>query len=187
MTLTARVLYLGGARSGKSTAAEARVAELPTTYVATAASDPADPEWQDRIALHRARRPEHWRTEETRDLPQLIAAATPEQPVLIDCLTLWLSGVLDDRNAWSMPTESAALATANEAISDLTEAIAAAPGGVVLVSNEVGSGIVPDTISGRVFRDLLGRCNMQVAAACDEVNLVVAGCVLPVKPIGGSV
>lgn len=186
MTLTARVLYLGGARSGKSTAAEARVAQLPATYVATAISDSADAEWQDRIAQHQARRPEHWRTEETRDLPSVIAAATPDQPVLIDCLTLWLSGVLDDLDAWSQPTESAALATASQAISEVTAAIAAAPGGVVLVSNEVGSGIVPETPSGRIFRDLLGRCNAAVAATCDEVNLVVAGCVVPVKPLGGS-
>ena len=106
--------------------------------------------------------------------------------MLIDCLTLWLSGVLDDLDAWSQPTESAVLAAAGQAISEVAEAVAAAPGGVVLVSNEVGSGIVPETSSGRIFRDLLGRCNAAVAASCDEVNLVVAGCIVPVKPLGGS-
>ncbi len=186
MSLTARVLYLGGARSGKSTAAEERVTDLATTYVATSTPNPNDSEWQERITLHQARRPKHWTTQETRELLPVIATATPEQPVLIDCLTLWLSGVLDAADAWSTPPPPQAIASAQQAVEELTDAIAAAPGGVVLVSNEVGSGIVPETPSGRIFRDLLGRCNAQVAAACDEVNLVVAGCVVPVKPLGGS-
>ena len=186
MTLDTRVLYLGGARSGKSSAAEARVADLAVTYVATSTPDPHDREWQERIEAHRSRRPQHWRTEETRDLPAVIAKATPEEPVLIDCLTLWLSGLLDDADAWSEPASSGSIATISDALDDLTEAITAATGGVALVSNEVGSGIVPATRSGRVFRDVLGRCNAQVAAACDEVNLVIAGCLMPVKSPGGS-
>jgi adenosylcobinamide kinase/adenosylcobinamide-phosphate guanylyltransferase len=181
MNLPGRVLYLGGARSGKSTAAERRVADLPCTYAATARRDPQDREWQERIEHHRRRRPAHWRTVETQDLVPLLSEAAPGRPVLVDCLTLWLTHQLDDLAAWDSGAGSADELVRGR-IEQLAACVAGAPGGVVLVSNEVGSGIVPDTASGRVFRDLLGTLNAAVAAECDEVNLVVAGCVLPVKP-----
>lgn len=184
MTPARRVLYLGGARSGKSTAAERRLADLPTTYVATARRDPVDAEWQARVQVHRDRRPPHWTTVETQHLAPVIAAATPDRPVLVDCLSLWLTHTLDDLDAWNDPPGTAA--AARGAVAELAGAVAACPGVVVLVSNEVGSGVVPATAAGRLFRDLLGMCNAAVAAQCDEVNLVVAGCVVPVKPLGGA-
>ena len=177
-----RILYLGGARSGKSHAAESRLADLDTTYVATSLADAADPEWEQRVHQHRARRPAHWKTVETLDLPSVILEASEERPVLIDCLTLWLSRTLDEHIPWSENDSAVDYQPVETAIRDLATAVGQATGGVVMVSNEVGSGIVPEFASGRLFRDLLGMCNAQVAAQCDEVNLVVAGCVLPIKP-----
>ncbi len=181
MTL-GRVLYVGGARSGKSQAAERRLAHLEATYVATSAVDSSDPDWESRVRQHRARRPTQWRTIETLDLPTAVANATTEQPVLIDCLTLWLSRTMDDHLNWSSTGRTDDLAPVERAIDDLATALSRAAGSVVVVSNEVGSGIVPEFPSGRLFRDLLGSCNARIAAQCDEVNLVVAGCVLPIKP-----
>jgi adenosylcobinamide kinase/adenosylcobinamide-phosphate guanylyltransferase len=152
-----RVLVLGGARSGKSVEAERRLlAEPDVVYVAT--SLPLDdPEWADRVARHRARRPAAWRTVETLDLVPLLEAEGP--PLLVDCLTLWLAAGYDD------PARAEALVTA----------LRRTPRRVVVVSNEVGSGVVPPTASGRAFRDALGRLNAGVAAECDEVWLTVAG------------
>ncbi len=187
MNPAGRILLLGGARSGKSTAAEILVRDFPTTYVATSRRSADDPEWERRIDQHQRRRPRHWRTVATQDLPTWIGKASPEQPVLIDCLTLWLSHTLDDLGAWTGdPAAQASAVTAAEArVAELAAAVADSAGGLVLVSNEVGSGVVPATGSGRVFRDLLGTCNAAVAAACDEVSLVVAGCMVPIKPAGG--
>lgn len=162
-------LILGGARSGKSRHAEALVqAEAPPwTYIATAES--YDAEMTARIAEHRARRPAGWLTVDApRDLPQAIAAA-PEAPLLVDCLTLWLSNLM------------LAEADLEAATSALLTALASRRAGTVLVSNEVGSGIVPATPLGRRFRDAQGRLNQQVAAAAGRVELVVAGLPLRLK------
>ncbi len=115
-------------------------------------------------------------------MPSVILEASEERPVLIDCLTLWLSRTLDKHIPWSENDSAVDYQPVEMAIRDLATAVGQATGGVVMVSNEVGSGIVPEFASGRLFRDLLGMCNAQVAAQCDEVNLVVAGCVLPIKP-----
>jgi adenosylcobinamide kinase/adenosylcobinamide-phosphate guanylyltransferase len=149
-----RVLLLGGARSGKSTEAERRLlAEPEVVYVATSRAD-EDPEWAARVEAHRKRRPAHWTTVETTDLVPLLAAAGP--PLLIDCLTLWLASGDGDAGA-------------------LVEAWRRTTRRVVAVSNEVGSGVVPATASGRAFRDDLGRLNAAIAAESDEVWLMVAG------------
>jgi adenosylcobinamide kinase/adenosylcobinamide-phosphate guanylyltransferase len=149
-----RTLVLGGARSGKSVEAERRLAAEPeVVYVATSLPRD-DPEWNERVAAHRARRPEHWRTVETTDLVPLLREDGP--PLLVECLTLWLaSGEAD--------------------VDGLLAAWRQTPRRVVAVSNEVGSGVVPATASGRAFRDDLGRLNAAVAAASDEVWLTVAG------------
>lgn len=163
-----RVLVLGGARSGKSAEAERRLANAPAvTYVATARHDPDDPEWQARIAAHRTRRPAHWTTLETGELDALLR--DPPTPLLIDCLTLWLTGVLDDAS-WG-PIE--------DRVDGLADAWASSSGPVVAVSSEAGSGVVPGTLAGRRFRDELGALNIRLAAAADEVWLVVAG--VPVR------
>jgi adenosylcobinamide kinase / adenosylcobinamide-phosphate guanylyltransferase len=176
-TRPTRTLVLGGARSGKSAYAEALLAaEAEVTYVATAAARPDDHEWQERVRLHQVRRPAGWRTEEDADLPALLVAA--DGPVLVDCISLWLTGVLDTCDCWDDPT---GLAKARDSYDELVAAWSATPARTVLVSSEVGWGIVPGTASGRLFRDELGRLNSALAAAADEVVLVVAGLPLRLK------
>ncbi|MFJ6936000.1 bifunctional adenosylcobinamide kinase/adenosylcobinamide-phosphate guanylyltransferase [Streptomyces sp. NPDC101132] len=170
-----RTLVLGGARSGKSVEAERRLETFPTIeYVATGGTREGDPDWAARITLHRDRRPGSWRTTETCELVPLLAADGP--PLLIDCLALWLTDAMDRVGAWDdgtwAETGRAALA---ERVAELVAAVRATGRQVVLVSNEVGSGVVPATASGRRFRDELGRLNAAVAAECEQVLLVVAG------------
>lgn len=167
-----RVLVTGGVRSGKSRHAESLLGGGPATYVACGpAVDDAD--WAERIAAHRARRPATWTTLETRDLAG--ALATPG-PVIVDCLGTWLTGVLDERSLWDAPgTEVTAVVEG--LVTDAVEVLADREH-VVLVTNEVGLGVVPEHRSGRLFRDLLGLTNQRLADACDEVHLVVAGRVL---------
>lgn len=166
-----RTLILGGARSGKSTAAERMLAGHPdVVYVATGGNDETDPEWTERVARHRARRPSTWTTQETLDLEPLLRGTGP--PLLIDCLTLWLSRTMDQYDVW---TDLDRVGEVETRMAELTEAWSATRRTVVAVSNEVGSGIVPETASGRLFRDLMGRLNAAIAAASDDVVLCVAG------------
>lgn len=166
-----RTLVLGGARSGKSTHAESLLAAEPTVrYAATGGVREGDAEWAARVAAHRARRPAGWRTVETTDLVPLLAEPGP---LLVDCLSLWLTAVLDEAGAWD--GHPAALAEVRRRVDQLVAAWRSAPGPVVAVSNEVGSGVVPATASGRMFRDELGRLNARVAAQSDDVVLLVAG------------
>jgi len=166
-----KVLVTGGVRSGKSSHAESLLADRPTVrYVAPGpAADDAD--WAARIAAHRLRRPTSWTTVETQDLA---AALTTDDPVLVDCLGTWLTAVVDDAGLWEAQT-GAALDLVEERVA---AALAVLGTDVVLVTNEVGLGVVPEHRSGRLFRDLLGTVNQRFAAACDEVHLVVAGRVL---------
>ncbi|MGA8818820.1 MAG: bifunctional adenosylcobinamide kinase/adenosylcobinamide-phosphate guanylyltransferase [Xanthobacteraceae bacterium] len=167
------MLILGGARSGKSRYAEGLIAALPPVwnppwiYVATA--EPGDEEMRARIAAHRARRGPSWQTVEApQELAEAVILAQPA-PVLVDCLTLWLSNLmLIDAD---IEAETVRLERALEA--------ATAP--IVLVSNEVGSGIVPEHPLGRRFRDVQGALNQRIAARADRVVLMVAGLPLAVK------
>ena len=165
------LLVLGGARSGKSTFAEARVATsgLAQVYLATATA--GDAEMAERIARHRARRGPAWRVvEEPLDLiDALDRSAARESAVLVDCLTLWLSNLMH------------AGRDVDHEAARLVAWLATAPGHVVLVSNEVGLGLVPETALGRSFRDAQGRLNQQVAAAAAEVAFVAAGLPLWLK------
>ncbi|MBI1376915.1 MAG: MBL fold metallo-hydrolase [Frankiales bacterium] len=179
-----RTLLVGGARSGKSAEAERRLLDrADVTYVATGADREDDPEWRARVAVHRARRPLSWTTVETGDVAAVLRGAPRGAPVLVDCLALWLAGVLDRARVWDAepgtPAYAEALAGAQRGVDDLVDAVAATAAHVVLVSNEVGSGVVPAHASGRLYRDLLGTLNARVSAVCDEVDLVVAGRVLP--------
>lgn len=170
-----RILVTGGVRSGKSRHAEKLLAGRPeAVYVAPGPlpSD-ADPEWAARVADHRARRPGHWRTRETTDLATAIAPGTP---TLVDCLGTWVTAVIDELEGWTREPEDWR-PELDRRVDALVAAVRAADD-VVLVTNEVGLGVVPAHASGRVFRDLLGRVNQQVADVCDEVHLVVAGRVL---------
>ncbi len=169
-----RLLVTGGARSGKSHHAEALVrGRAPVTYVATAPTYPDDPEWVDRIAKHRHRRPPTWRLRETAQVADLLREAGPEETVLVDCLTLWVTAAVDRADAWQ--DAAAAEAAVEESLAELLDALVDTRADVVLVTNEVGSGIAPATASGRLFRDLLGRVNSAVAGACDDVVLVTSG------------
>lgn len=161
-------LVLGGARSGKSRRAEALVTAAPAPWLYLATGQALDAEMRARIAEHRRRRAAGWRTEEAPiELAAALRAAPAGQPVLVDCLTLWLSNVmLAGREA---EAEAEALAAA----------LARPSGPWVAVSNEVGFGIVPENALARRFRDAAGWLNQRVAALADAVELVVAG--LPVK------
>lgn len=172
-----RTLVLGGARSGKSSHAERLLAAEPAvTYVATGGGRPDDDEWVTRVAAHRARRPAHWTTVESTDLAHLLDNAADGDVLLIDCLTLWLTAVLDATDSWHDPALAAKRAAPR--IDQLVEAWRTTRAHVVAVANEVGSGLVPDTHAGRLFRDLQGRLNAQMARHSEVVHLVVAGRVL---------
>ena len=163
-------LVLGGARSGKSRHAEALVEAFPApwTYVATAQA--YDDEMRRRIAEHRARRPAGWRTVEAPlALPEALRAVNPGQPVLVDCLTLWLTNlILGERDV--------AVATG-----ELLAACRQVEAPLVLVSNEVGLGIVPENALARRFRDEAGRLHQRLAAQADSVVFMVAGLPMTVK------
>jgi adenosylcobinamide kinase / adenosylcobinamide-phosphate guanylyltransferase len=171
-----RTLVLGGARSGKSVEAERRLAAFPgVVYVATGGTREDDPDWAERVAAHRERRPAGWRTVETCDLLPLLAEEG-EPPLLVDCLALWLTDAMDAVGAWdeALWAEGGARDLA-ERTAALAAAFRATRRRVVAVSNEVGSGVHPATPAGRRFRDELGRLNAAVAAECEQVLLVTAG------------
>lgn len=176
-----RTLVLGGARSGKSVEAERRLEAFPDVlYVATGGTRNGDGEWTARVAAHRERRPGSWRTVETCDLVPLLK--DDGAPLLIDCLSLWLTDAMDSVDAW----DDAEWADGGERalrarVRELAEALRETRRTVVAVSNEVGSGIVPATASGRRYRDELGRLNAAFADECEHVLLVVAGQALPLR------
>jgi adenosylcobinamide kinase / adenosylcobinamide-phosphate guanylyltransferase len=168
---------LGGTRSGKSRHAEDLLpAAAPVRYLATARRRADDEEWSARIDVHRARRPPAWTTIEDTDVAATVRAGGG--PLLVDDLATWITGVLDDTGAWEAPAVPAAVGAAVE---ELVGAVREAPGRVVLVSAEVGLGVVPATRAGRLFRDELGALNAALAAVCDEVVLLVAGLPLRLK------
>jgi adenosylcobinamide kinase/adenosylcobinamide-phosphate guanylyltransferase len=178
-----RQLVLGGARSGKSHEAERRLlAHACVTYLATGGERSDDPEWGARVAAHRERRPAAWRTVETLDVALVLGAAGTDDAVIVDCVALWLAGRLDAAHTWDSEPATAAYAESLDAVTRDCDALVAAVSSttahVVLVSNEVGSGVVPEHSSARLYRDLLGVLNSRLAQVCDDVDLVVAGRVL---------
>ncbi|MEV6486885.1 bifunctional adenosylcobinamide kinase/adenosylcobinamide-phosphate guanylyltransferase [Streptomyces sp. NPDC051576] len=176
-----RTLVLGGARSGKSVEAERRLEAFPDVlYVATGGSRNGDTEWAARVSAHRERRPGSWRTAETCDLVPLLAEDGP--PLLVDCLSLWLTDAMDSVGAWDdAEWADGGEKALRERVRELTAAVRATRRTLVAVSNEVGSGIVPSTASGRRYRDELGRLNAAIAGECEHVLLVVAGQALALR------
>jgi adenosylcobinamide kinase/adenosylcobinamide-phosphate guanylyltransferase len=180
-----RELIFGGARSGKSLLAEKRAVDsgLQVIYVATAQA--RDGEMKQRIAHHQARRPAEWGlVEAPLDLATTLRQhAAPGVCLLVDCLTLWLTNVL-------FAGEAANQAEAGEVVNcpifdgeikALLETLPQLPGQIILVSNEVGCGIVPMAAVSRLFADEQGRLNQRVAAVCEKVTLVAAGLPLALK------
>ncbi|MGQ0683092.1 bifunctional adenosylcobinamide kinase/adenosylcobinamide-phosphate guanylyltransferase [Bradyrhizobium sp.] len=164
------VLITGGARSGKSRHAEARAHAYPGRPIYIATAEALDAEMEARIARHRARRSNDWiEREAPLDLVQALTETDGGGARLIDCLTLWLSNLLHAERNWS---DEAAL---------LTDALGRQQSPVILVTNEVGLGIVPDNALARSFRDAAGLLNQRIAAVADEVELVVAGLPMKVK------
>jgi adenosylcobinamide kinase/adenosylcobinamide-phosphate guanylyltransferase len=162
-------LVLGGARSGKSRYAETLITALPPPWLYVATAQALDAEMTERIEAHRARRGDGWTAiEAPRDLAATLTAHATA-PILIDCLTLWLSNLM------------MADAVIDTEFDRLEQALGEATAPVVLVANEVGSGIVPDNALARRFRDLQGWLNQRIAARADRVILVVAGIPLFVK------
>ena len=170
-------LVLGGARSGKSRYAEGLLAALPPAwnppwvYVATA--EAGDAEMMERINVHRARRGSPWQTVEApHALAEAIVSSQP-MPVLVDCLTLWLSNLLLQGNEPQ---------TIVQRVEELASVLARRSLHAVVVSNEVGLGIVPETPLGRTFRDIAGLAHQRISAAADEVYFAVLGTILRIKP-----
>ena len=176
-------LIIGGARSGKSTLAEKRAIDsgLHVIYVATAQA--LDGEMTRRIALHQARRPSTWGlVEAPLDLAATLARhAAPDVCLLVDCLTLWLSNMLFAGVAAKQAEAGEAVDCAlfSGEVQALVDTLPGLPGRVIMVSNEVGWGLVPMAAVSRLFADEQGRLNQRVAAVCDQVTLVAAG--LPLK------
>jgi adenosylcobinamide kinase/adenosylcobinamide-phosphate guanylyltransferase len=179
-----RRLILGGARSGKTAHAISLAKSLSAqkkfdvTYVATA--QPLDDEMRHRISLHRAERPAAWHTlEAPGGLAQAVAALPADHVVVIDCMTLWLSNALLQDFREDAPTEG--LPTWERERADFLQWLNATHNEVLLISNEVGAGIVPLSPLSRRFQDEQGRVNQALAAICDQVTLVVAGIAVPIK------
>ena len=173
------VLLLGGARSGKSALAVELAVQCGRDVVFLATCEGRDEEMRARIARHRAERPAGWRTVEVpTDLGRALAVAAPDDSLIVDCLSLWVANLLEERREARAIEELAATAAAGAA---------ERRGLTIAVSNEVGLGIVPATPLGRRYRDLLGRANAIWAKAADDVLLVVAGRVLPLAKTAGLV
>lgn len=182
-----RRLIIGGARSGKTAHAIALARSLsagrPVTYVATALA--LDREMEHRIRLHRAERPATWRTlEAPTGLAQALRKHGESDLLVVDCMTLWLSNALLKDFREDAPT--AVLPAWETERGEFLQWLQAVRADVLLISNEVGAGIVPLSALSRRFQDEQGRLNQALAAVCDEVTLVVAGIAVPIKPAAGG-
>ena len=165
------ILVTGGARSGKSAIAERLTCEAGSRRVYIATAEARDAEMAARIAAHKARRGDGWTThEEPIDLASALNATDGQGPRLVDCLTLWLSNLMLKEADWETASEG------------LITTLSTQRDPVILVTNEVGGGVVPDNALARAYRDAAGLLNQRVAAACDEVYLAVAGLPLRIKP-----
>ena len=165
-----KVLVLGGARSGKSAYAESLLTGRPdVAYFATSSPVPDDAEWAERLAAHRARRPASWTTVETTAPSDLLRGGA----ILVDSITTWVAALMDQTGVWTDDPDAAA--RLSDRCDTLVNAWTMSPGHVVAVSDEVGLGVVPESRSGRLFRDALGAVNQRLAGTADEVWFVVAG------------
>lgn len=181
------ILILGGARSGKSRFAEKLANHLGQRVVYLATAEARDAEMAERIARHRERRPASWRTVEApRRVGEALAReAGDAEVVLLDCLTLLANNLFLDLG--DEPDEAVAAARLEEEVDGLLGAYEQGPASLIVVSNEVGWGLVPPYPLGRVYRDLLGWAHQRLAARADRVYLVVAGIPIDLRKLEASV
>lgn len=169
-------LVIGPARSGKSEWAEALAyrSNLPVIYIATARTNPEDPEWEQRLQQHRKRRPAHWQTLEVPlHLAESLRSAVPQTCLLVDSLGTWLANLLDqEQNQWE------------QTLADFLASLAVTPAQVILVAEEVGWGVVPAYPLGRTFRDRLGTLVRQIGTMAQSVYLVTGGHALNLSALG---
>jgi adenosylcobinamide kinase/adenosylcobinamide-phosphate guanylyltransferase len=172
------IFILGGARSGKSRYAQDLADQLGSKVLFVATGEPLDDEMQDRIAKHKKSRPSNWRTlEKPRDVPEGLKQFIGDaEVVILDCITLLVGNLLGDELDY-MKAEVRVLTQINE----LIDCIHKLDRIFIIVSNEVGLGVVPEYKLGRIYRDLLGKANQLIAQHADEVNLMVAGIPIKVK------
>ncbi|MDD5127480.1 MAG: bifunctional adenosylcobinamide kinase/adenosylcobinamide-phosphate guanylyltransferase [Dehalococcoidales bacterium] len=179
------ILITGGARSGKSTFAQELAQESPPPVLFVATAEARDEEMRLRIKKHQKDRPTGWQTlEAPQDTGEQIRRnASTARTIIVDCITLLVSNVLQQYSdaAGEQVDESAAEKAVNAEIGGLLTAIQAVPATFILVTNEVGLGLVPSNKLGRVYRDLLGKVNQKLAQHANEVYLMVSGIPVPVK------
>ncbi len=179
------VLVLGGSRSGKSEFAESIAGQMggAVTYIATAAV--GDREMADRVKLHRARRPQDWCTvEEEKDVSRVVCNGREGDVFLLDCVTVWITNLILDNQLTEQDLKSGVKERyVMEKVFQLADAVENGAH-LILVSNEVGLGLVPEYPLGRLFRDLAGKVNQVLAAKADQVYFVVAGLPLEIKSDG---
>jgi len=185
-------LVLGGARSGKSRYAQSLCdSSYGVIYIATARAEEgaSDNEMRERIARHRADRPAEWQTiEEPLELSRAVREAPIEATLLIDCATIWISNLMWEYKEESATEQSRLILTEVDSLIDAVRQRAKNPTGmgtageVIIVSNEVGGGLVPEHPVARAFRDLQGFANQRLAQAADNVVYIVAGLPLRLKP-----
>lgn len=186
--MASELIYItGGVRSGKSRFAQEEAIRLAgpgggVTFIATAGDPGDDPAWARRIEQHRAERPDHWQTiEASTRLDEALGSIAPHHTVvLIDCLTLWVGRMLGDASNSEGNVDESKLAEAlRDGLAGLLKAIEAAQVFVIIVTNEVGSGVTPPTRTGNLFADALGEVNQQIAAISDRAYLLISG--LPLR------
>jgi adenosylcobinamide kinase/adenosylcobinamide-phosphate guanylyltransferase len=176
------ILVIGGARSGKSAFAQQLAQRKAERVLFIATAEAKDSEMVERVRHHRRRRPDHWRTvEEPLKLAQAINEAVPHQVIIVDCLTLWVSNLLQANGA-QKPAELET--TILGATRELLHAYEQGEATLILVSNEVGMGLVPPYLMGRIYRDILGKVNQLFAVQASQVYLMVAGLACELLSLG---
>jgi adenosylcobinamide kinase/adenosylcobinamide-phosphate guanylyltransferase len=176
------ILVIGGARSGKSAFAQQLAQQKAEKVLFIATAEAKDSEMVERVRHHRRRRPDHWHTvEEPLKLARAIDGADSYEVIIVDCLTLWVSNLLQASEAQKM---AALEATVLDATRELLRAYEQGGATLILVSNEVGMGLVPPYPMGRTYRDVLGKVNQLLAAQASQVYLMMAGLAVELLSLG---
>ncbi|ACV63846.1 Adenosylcobinamide-phosphateguanylyltransferase [Desulfofarcimen acetoxidans DSM 771] len=182
------ILVTGGSRSGKSSVAEHLAKKIGGSVVYIASAAALDEEMLRRVAKHRSARPAHWQTiEETHDIPRVLRhAGQSAEVILLDCLTLWISNLLLDDSLMGGKSDEEKEACIINRVDELVQAALSVPAHVLVVSSEVGQGIVPEYPISRLYRDIVGLANQKLAFHADEVYLTVAGIPVELKSLAAE-